>query len=622
MRNLSTNSKIILASIIIGVLLVPIAIGITIWLIQDSDEVGGLPLQTGAIRPIATPTSIGQNPIVIDSHTDDIHNWFLIDVGTIQNAFVGNVVSQVHFNGQGSFTSSRTTINSSTITNSFQEVVSQTVSVSETLTFTGSVQVGPSALKISASESFSVTEGFSQTRSLSTNVSTAQTVANHETMSFTVSRGDAIGYYRIAMYATVDVFFEIKTLRATNALVSWEAVAAARNDFNTRFEFSPTPFDNTPTSNPIDFDDDFYQSLLPPNTIEFANISAGFEHSLAITACGQLWAWGINTYGRTGLGISTGNTLVPTRIGTATNWATIAAGSAHSLATTTCGQLWAWGDNGRGGATGIGVSFGNLLTPTRVGTATNWASVGAGVFYSLATTTCGQLWAWGRNGVTGLGVASGETIVPTRVGTATNWATIAAGQFHALATTTCGQLWSWGSNSNGRTGLGISNSGATLVPTRVGTATNWATVAAGRDHSLAITTSNQLWAWGSNALGMTGLGVSSGNTLIPTRVGTATNWATIAAGQFHALATTTCGQLWAWGLNTNGRTGLGINSGNTLVPTRVGTASNWAIISAGHQHSLGATTSGQLWAWGNNDNGRTGLGVSTGNILVPNHIRI
>ncbi|MCL2293673.1 MAG: hypothetical protein FWC36_02240, partial [Spirochaetes bacterium] len=356
-------------------------------------------------------------------------------------------------------------------------------------------------------------------------------------------------------------------------------------------------------------------------------VSAGWFHSLAVTTCGQLWAWGSNEYGRTGLNTDTGLTLVPTRVGTASNWASVSAGWWHSHAVTTCGQLWAWGWNGAG-ATGLGIGTTTATTtPTRVGTASNWAQVSAGREHSLAVTTNGQLWAWGLNdaGRTGLGINDwSTTLVPTRVGTASNWASVSAGDEHSLAVTTNGQLYAWGLNTHGRTGLGISGVGSsTNVPTRVGFASNWASVSAGYIHSHAVTTCGQLWAWGSNANGRTGLGIGTNTTTTtPTRVGNASNWASVSAGASHSLAVTTNGQLWAWGRNEHGRTGLGIDNSwsNTLVPTRVGFASNWASVSAGWEHSHAITTTGQLWAWGWNSSGRTGLGTTTGNTIVPTRV--
>ena len=302
-------------------------------------------------------------------------------------------------------------------------------------------------------------------------------------------------------------------------------------------------------------------------------VSAGLTHGLAIKTDGSLWAWGSNSAGRTGLGIDDwSNTLVPTRVGAASKWASVSAGGwEHSLAVTTNGELWAWGNNWSG-STGLGTETGNTLVPTRVGSASNWATVSAGSEHSLAVTANGELWTWGRNteGQLGDGTTTNRN-VPIRIGTESNWATVSAGSGYSLAVTTNGQLWAWGFNLNGRTGLGIGDWSNTLVPTRVGSAYNWATVSAGSDHSHAVTTNGELWAWGWNSSGITGLGTNTGNTLAPTRVGSASNWSTVSAASSHSLAVTANGKLWAWGNNVNGQLGT---DGNILVPTRVGNVGN------------------------------------------------
>ena len=63
---------------------------------------------------------------------------------------------------------------------------------------------------------------------------------------------------------------------------------------------------------------------------------------MAVRTDGTLWAWGCNEYGQLGDGTTT-ERLAPEQIGTATNWASFAAGSYHTVAVRTDGTLWAWG---------------------------------------------------------------------------------------------------------------------------------------------------------------------------------------------------------------------------------------------------------------------------------------
>jgi alpha-tubulin suppressor-like RCC1 family protein len=87
------------------------------------------------------------------------------------------------------------------------------------------------------------------------------------------------------------------------------------------------------------------------------------------------------------------------------------------------------------------------------------------------------------------------------------------------------------------------------------------------------------------------------------QVGSATDWALVSAGAYHNLARKTGGTLWAWGRNTVGELGLGLVGFTIRSPVQVGTDTNWSKVfadtsSAGVSISMAIKTSGTLWAWG------------------------
>ena len=121
----------------------------------------------------------------------------------------------------------------------------------------------------------------------------------------------------------------------------------------------------------------------------------GTRYSLAVSTDGKLYAWGRNIDGQLGDGTNT-STNSHVRIGAATNWKNIAAGAvSHNLAINTDGELYAWGYNGQG-QLGDGTDT-NKNTPTRIGTATNWKNIAAGSYHSMAINAAGELYAWGSN---------------------------------------------------------------------------------------------------------------------------------------------------------------------------------------------------------------------------------
>ena len=125
-------------------------------------------------------------------------------------------------------------------------------------------------------------------------------------------------------------------------------------------------------------------------------------------------------------------------------------------------------------------------------------------------------------------------------------------------------------------------------PFQVGTATNWATVSAGERHTLATRTDGTLWGWGNDIEGAVGNGASGMDLFVPSpvQVGTATNWTSVAAADSRSFGIRTDGTLWAWGDNVDGGLGLG-GTTSPSVPTRVGTATNWASVSSASRHALG-----------------------------------
>lgn len=91
----------------------------------------------------------------------------------------------------------------------------------------------------------------------------------------------------------------------------------------------------------------------------------------------------------------------------------------------------------------------------------------------------------------------------------------------------------------------------------------------------------------------------------------------IAAGRDHTLAVSNQGNLYSWGANTYGQ--LGVNSrDNRYFPVQVkgynggGYLTDVILIGAGAEHSLAVRTDGSVWSWGRNNKGQ--LGQSTNGV--------
>ncbi len=326
-------------------------------------------------------------------------------------------------------------------------------------------------------------------------------------------------------------------------------------------------------------------------------VSAGRDHTIAIKPNGTLWAWGYNGYGQLGDGTKVEKTA-PVQIGVDSNWKTVSAGSNSSLAIKTDGTLWAWGDN-LFGQLGDG-SYANVrLVPTRIGTDSNWKLVSEGSQYGLAIKTDGTLWAWGDNTFGQLGNQAVFAIIPRQVGVGSDWAAISAGDVHTAAIKKDGTLWAWGFNSYGQ--LGDATTTSKPTPTKIGSDTNWQSIDCGSEFSLAIKTNGTLWTWGSNYFGKLGTGTFDDKN-VPTQIGTSNNWKSISAGYYNAIAIKTDGTLWGWGEV------IGTSNDRRNIATQIGTDTDWLTPSAGERHAFAFKTDGSLWAWGNGNWGKLGVG--------------
>ena len=95
-------------------------------------------------------------------------------------------------------------------------------------------------------------------------------------------------------------------------------------------------------------------------------MSAGYSYSLAITADGSIWSWGGGRFGRLGHG-DYQLQLLPKKVEAFAGRRVVAVstGSAHSLALTADGAVYAWG-LGERGCLGHGEDLSHQLLPKKI----------------------------------------------------------------------------------------------------------------------------------------------------------------------------------------------------------------------------------------------------------------
>ncbi|KAL4709830.1 hypothetical protein ACJJTC_001284, partial [Scirpophaga incertulas] len=190
------------------------------------------------------------------------------------------------------------------------------------------------------------------------------------------------------------------------------------------------------------------------------SIACGSAHSACVTARGHLYTWGLGEYGRLGHGDDT-TQLSPKMIETLADYRVIqvACGSrdAQTLALTACGKVFSWGDGdfgklGRGGSEGCAVPM-NIERLNALGV----VQVECGAQFSLALTRDGEVWTWGKGDFFRLGHGCDAHVRrPTLVEALRGRRVVhvAVGALHCLAVTSDNQVWAWGDNDHGQQGNG------------------------------------------------------------------------------------------------------------------------------------------------------------------------
>ena len=340
-------------------------------------------------------------------------------------------------------------------------------------------------------------------------------------------------------------------------------------------------------------------------------ITTGYYHACALTASGDVRCWGDNYYGQLGDGTRTRRTTPTAVTGLASGVVAVAGGHNHNCALTASRGVQCWGNNDSGQLGDGTTTWRSAPTPV-TGLSSGVAAITGGYHHTCALTASGGVRCWGNNdsGQLGDGTTTWRSAPTPLNRLASGVAAITTGSYHACALTTAGGVVCWGSNSSGQLGDGTTISRPT--PTAVsGLATGVTAIAAGWLHTCALTTAGGVVCWGYNSSGQLGDG-STTSRLTPTPVnGLAAGVSSVAAGTEHTCALTTAGGVVCWGAGYHGELGDGTTT-SRRTPTAVsGLQSGVAAITAGSHHNCALTAGGGVLCWGSNHDGALGDGTMT-----------
>ena len=269
---------------------------------------------------------------------------------------------------------------------------------------------------------------------------------------------------------------------------------------------------------------------------------------------------------------------------------TIAAGGSHTGAIKD-GQLYGWGRNNYG-QTGLGsvtkLSDNNSViqvhpdTPVKMNNSpNNLVSLSYNQNHSLAIAEDGRVYSWGEDkyGQLGRGDLSRDDCIRTKdcrldileIAGMSSAVMVATGYRHNLILSEDGSVWSMGLNSEGQLGDGTTTNRSTPVKVDFSATTdigNIIQVVASSSSSYALDDKGQVWGWGSDYYANLGRGqecttanncinVTSKPILISS-IQDVINGETVtqlAAGRDHVLALTDKESVYGWGLNASNQIG-------------------------------------------------------------------
>ena len=285
-------------------------------------------------------------------------------------------------------------------------------------------------------------------------------------------------------------------------------------------------------------------SLVPTlvsDSLRFLQLSAGFEHSCAVTIDSLAYCWGRNESGQLGDGTPTDRNR-PTPVAGGLKFVQVGTRQDHSCGVTADSLAYCWGRNDLGE---LGDSTNTPRpTPTLVAGGLRFGQISVGL-HTCGITRGNAAYCWGRDveGQLGDGSPVYHRDAPTLVVGGLSFLSISAGDFHTCALTTTQAAYCWGQ--------GWANS-----PAAVPGALAFAELDAGGSHTCGTTMANVGYCWGDNTYGKLGDGTTDGRAA-PTAVTGGLSFTVLNAGLQHTCGITTDQVSYCWGYNFYGGVGDG-----------------------------------------------------------------
>jgi alpha-tubulin suppressor-like RCC1 family protein len=356
-----------------------------------------------------------------------------------------------------------------------------------------------------------------------------------------------------------------------------------------------------------------------PQGVRIAQVALGTRHGLAVTATGDVYAWGDGGNGRLGTGAHAAG-------------AGAGAGGASSLSSSSSSSsaAAAAAAAAAGSGSSLGSSPGRHLSAAAHGPRATTAGKPSSALSSNSSSALaypypqdsagGGAHAGSSSSSGGAPAAAPVWHPPTLViGLQSHRVvSVSCGRAHSVAVTDKGRVYAWGCGEDGQLGLGEEARGDYLSPMRVGAlgGVRVMSAACGARHTLVLTDAGQVLSFGRGGHGRLGHGGEAGSAL-PRHVEALRRHdvCAVAAGAAHSVALTYDGEVFTWGHGAHGQLGHDAED-DELVPRFVASLSGLGVIgvSCGPAHTAavtGGAAGGTAYLWGRLNPGQGRAAVST-----------
>jgi alpha-tubulin suppressor-like RCC1 family protein len=306
-------------------------------------------------------------------------------------------------------------------------------------------------------------------------------------------------------------------------------------------------------------------------------IATSNSDGYALTSAGEVYAWGVNSYGELGDGQLTPYATKAVKVDFPASVKITALPNPMpfdaGLAIDSTGRAWGWGLNE---AHDLCLPSLIYTRPQRLPLSDVTLATGArthALFYSHGTVdACGS----GDAGELGSGSTASRS-QPAPVAGLPSGVKVTAltssweGSGALLAN---GDYYDWGYNAAGQLGDGTAQDSATPVKVNLpGPVTQVFQGGSGKTNgqTVAILKDESVWAWGDNQRGQLGDGTTV-NSDLPVRVHIPAGliFVKVSSGGYSSFGIDSTGRLWSWGGNNNGQLGTGSAQPIATLPVDVG----------------------------------------------------